>query len=660
MAEVAARPGSSSSGFGFIEDAALTFFIPLATSFNVQAAFGGDADKSYEDVLESIERRDSLFFDESVDVYLALKTPRVEESTLRSAIKRLVISLEARVVNSSAPDRDTPPASEVIYMGTVQDTDDSFVFSLRGAGKGREEEEDEVEEGNYTIAVWKLSVFLARPRMRLQGPSTIFTPSASLKPAEIALAVGGGGQQDGYLPSGVASGLNLLESFANDPALEGVQPRLSALRVSRVAPLTQNASDLLQPIRTSPRQLGLRIFPAVHSRIRFARPNTTPPSPAIIAMLEVDFTPYFECEIALTSIELSVPDGIVEDLTSQASMALPMSCVAHDHITFLYRIAPENAVIPTLAREPTRDLNITISAVALEQPGVCVPKLTMAWTTTLDFTLPVNPGFGSAMQPIQRAHRPSQLSINNIASLVAPAVARPDSIPSLEAATNKTEAPVPDLGITVTFSAPPATQRIYAGDVFTWSVFVVNRSPAGSTKTPRKLALIAIPKRRRNDVRVNRPPSLSFHRGQPSLGAAVGSGSGSGGGSGGANDNHRRPSRPKTPVDAALVADAVLDDNIVHAMQRSSAVDSAELVCLTADARVGPLAPGACHVVELRFLAVRPGIVGIEAVRVVDLATTEHVDIRELPTMLVQEGAGEGGSGNVGVDGRSGLVAVGA
>jgi hypothetical protein len=71
-------------------------------------------------------------------------------------------------------------------------------------------------------------------------------------------------------------------------------------------------------------------------------------------------------------------------------------------------------------------------------------------------------------------------------------------------------------------------------------------------------------------------------------------------------------------------------------MQRSSVVDSTEVVSLSADVRIGPLAPGSCHVVELRFLALKSGIVGVEAVRVVDLSSTEHVDIRELPVVVVE------------------------
>ncbi|KAH6648431.1 TRAPP trafficking subunit Trs65-domain-containing protein [Truncatella angustata] len=583
------------SGWEFVDSSTLTYFIPLATDFDAEDAFRSPRDKGKE-LLETIQHRDTLFFDESVDVYLALRTPAVEDAVLRSSLGRLVISLEAKIVNSSTPDRDSNPASEVIYLGTVQETQHPVLIS----------QDKSAQDDGFVFAVWKLPVFLSRPRIRLQGPSAVFTASASLKPAQLSLP---SQLKDGYLPSGVATGLNLLESFSNDPALNGVQPRLSALRVSRVAPLTQQAKDMLQPIKSSAKQLALRIFPAVHSRIRFARPNTTPPSPAIIAMLEVDFTPFFECEIALTAVRMTVPDGTVQDLNSQPAMSFPMSCVAHDHITFLHRITPE--AVDTLAKNPTRDLTIQIEMTALEQLGVCTPKLTMAWTTSLDFTLPVNPGFGSAMQPIQRSHRPSQLSINSITSLTAPAVP-PDSLPSFEAS-NKTEATVQGLGVTVTFTGPPPSQKIYPGDIFVWSVFVVNRLPSTSTAAPRKLALLAIPKRRRNESRVNRPPSVSHApAGAPN-------------------------SKLKSSHKDRAIADAVLDDNVVHAMQRSSVVDSTEVVSLSADIRVGPLAPGSCHIAELRFLALKSGIVGIEAVRILDLGNTEHVDIRELPTVFVEQ-----------------------
>ncbi|GJC99676.1 hypothetical protein ColKHC_08502 [Colletotrichum higginsianum] len=613
---------------GFIDNAFLTYFIPEATNLDLEEAFKGVDDTKA--LFDSIKRRDTLYFgtfhlrapahNETVDVLLVLRAPLVDEKTLRSHFSRLVIQLETQVVNSHASDREKPSA-DVVFQGSVEDTSDPFIVvdepdvddddssSSGGKAESAVKSAPDRQREPHIYAVWKLPVFLARPRIRLQGPFAIFTASAGLRPASAATSGSGtplspnfrngGGGGAGYLQSGIPSGLNLLEPFTNDPGLGGVAPRLSALRVSRVAPMTQ-PKDTTRPLRALS-QVRTRIFPAVHTRVRFSRPNTMPTNPALVALLEVDFTPYFDCPVDLTSITLSVADGgVVDDLNGPAGLSLPMTCVPHDH------------QLDLPSKNPSRDLDIHIEAVIRKNPGLCTPRLSMTWTTTLDFTLPVNPGFNAAMQPmqpIQRSHRPSQLSISGMEaaqSLVAPAVSRPDSLPALEAATRTVEAPLPELGITMTFCGP--TEPIYAGEVFSWTVYVVNRSTerANNPAVPaRKLALVALSKRRRNEVRLMRPPSTS--------------------------------GKVKTAADSKELADAVLDENVLHAMQRNSAVDSTEVVCLTADTRVGPLAPGACHVVDLQFLPLKEGLVNIEAVRVIDLGSQEHVDVRDLPIMFVEK-----------------------
>lgn len=523
------------------------------------------------------------------------------------------MSLETQIVNSPAPDREVPPSTEVIYDEEVQDIGSPLAI-IHGGGDG---EENDKMRTTYTI--WKVAPFLMRPRMRLFGPSVVFSATGSLKPDKESSSE----RQNGYMESGVPSGINLLESFGNDSMLGGIKPRLSAMRVSSVAPVTQT-KDSYPTLRSLP-NLSQKIYPAIHTRVRFARPNTVPPSAGMIALLEIDFTPYFDCEISVNKITLSIPEGQVEDLNNAPGLSLPLSCVAHDHVTFMYHLAPQESDIAT--KNPARELAITIECTALVRPGECIPKLSMAWTTALDFTLPVNPGFGSGVpKPFHRAHRPSQISIDG-ASFVPPSVSRPDSLLGLEAAAKRaTEATIPDYGITMTFTAPEGP--IYPGDEFVWTVFVVNRTTtaaqaqlassnpiAAAAAAARKLALLVIPRRRRNDSRVLRPPSTA------GIGAKRKSVTTIGG-----DDNPEQQ-----------IADAVLDENIVHAMQRSSLVDSTEVVCLSADVRVGPLAPNACHVVELRFLALKEGIVGVECVRVVDLGSQEHVDVRELPVMVIEK-----------------------
>ena len=477
----------------------------------------------------------------------------------------------------------------MIYNGSVQDTEDPLIVvqgpdeTLKSPGEG------------HILVVWKLSAFLVRPRLRLQNPSVVFSATASLKPAE---QVGTQVLKEEYLPSQIPSGMNLLEAFSEDPALGGVKPRLSALRVAQVTPITQVARDLMRPLKNISRQ-SIKVYPAINARVRYSRPNTTPTNPSVIASLDVDITPFAGCEITLRKVELSITGGNVEDLNDMPGLVLPITCLPQDDVTFLYRLLPGDLDVTN--KSQIRALDISITAIA-NLSEVCQPAISMHWTTSLDFTLPVNPGFGHPTQPIQRPHRPAQLSIGSVSFETVPtvsslAISRPDALPTNDITIRHQRNPsIPDFGVTMTFTGPPPNEPIYPGVPFVWSVFIVNRSDR-----PRKLALMVLPKRRRTEARITRPPSTS---------------------SGGIRKD------PK-------IADAVVDENIIHAMQRNSAIEPTEIVCVSTDTRVGPLAPSACYEVELKFIPLKVGIVGVEAVRVVDLGTQEHVDIKDLPSILV-------------------------
>ncbi|KAG6002546.1 hypothetical protein E4U21_002970 [Claviceps maximensis] len=596
-------PNDASSKF--VDQSYLTYVVPLKTNVDLDQVFkDADAGKS---ILDSLQPRATLYFDETVEVLLILKMPWSEEDALQAQIKRLVISLEAQIVNSSLERRDSQPAAETIFKGHVDDVADPFIIV------DQEESDSEDESSQNIYAMWKLPVYLARPRMRLHHTAVVFSASASLKPqvmSEIST------DSTGYLQSGVPSSFNLLETFSSDPALCGVKPRLSALRVSRVTPVSQQ-QDLVSHLRALP-QLRIPIYPIIHTRLRLSRPSTVPPQAALIAMLEIDLTHHTVCEILLDDVTLSTADGTVRSLNDNdddddpnSPMKLPMSCVAHDHITFLYHIKPHPR--EKAPKSFTGSLNIAISATAQVVPGACTPRLAMSWTTALDFTTPVNPSFNNMADStgIQRAHKPSQLpiggSIATVMPFKPPPVLRPDGLSSLQSPTTPTprndkSVSVPDLGITMSFTAP--SHPIHPGDLFSWTVHVVNRSPEKSSRPPRRFALVALPKRRRTttDTRIAPHP----------------------------------PATPSRRVGETPIAPAVLDMTVLHALQKNSPLDATEVICLSADTRVGPLAPGSCHVAELQFLALREGIVGIEAVRVVDMGSQEHVDIRDLPTTIVE------------------------
>lgn len=140
--------------------------------------------------------------DETINVYIVLRTPYFDERTLRSYLGRLDIQLEGQVINGHSDNPDTAPAQEIIYNGSVQDGEDPIVVV-----QGPEDSGDSPSDG-HILVVWKMSAFLVRPRLRLQNPSVIFAATASLKPAEQIRDVT---LREEYLPSQIPSGINLLE-----------------------------------------------------------------------------------------------------------------------------------------------------------------------------------------------------------------------------------------------------------------------------------------------------------------------------------------------------------------------------------------------------------------------------------------------------------------
>ncbi|CAL3964133.1 hypothetical protein PZA11_001564 [Diplocarpon coronariae] len=581
-----ARPRGS---LEFAETSTLDTIIPAASKLNIEEVLSGSAerlDEDYDSPIAAIAQRQTLFFDETVNVYVVLQTPYFDERTLRSYLGRIVINLEAQVVNSRLEGHDSPPGREIIYNGSIQDTEDPLII-VQGP-----DEADEAAAQGHILIVWKMSAFLVRPRLRLQNPSVVFSATANLKPVEQVQSSNIRGE---YLPSQVPSGINLLEAFSDDPAMGGIKPRLSALRVSRVAPTAQSATDIMRPLKNISRQ-SIKVIPAINARVRYTRPNTTPSNPTVIASVDVDITPFANCEVTIQRVELKINGGDVEDLNAISGMALPLKSLPQDDITFLYRLCPDD--LDVMNKSQVRNLEVSVQAKA-HVSSLCQPDISMHWTTSLDFTPPVNPGFGNPTQPIQRPHRPAQLSIgpNLEAAASSLAISRPDALPSIDITTrHQRNLSIPDFGVTVTFKGPSIHNPIYPGVPFAWSVFIVNRSDR-----PRKLALTVIPRRRRTETRITRPPSTGY----------------------GGSQKDRE------------LADAVVDENIIYAMQKNSAVESTDIVCLSTDTRVGQLAPSACYDTELKFMALKVGIVGVEAVRVIDLGTQEHVDIKDLPSIVV-------------------------
>lgn len=566
----------------FVEISVLEAIVPAASSIGIEdllQSWDGSVDDENASILPFISQRQFLLFDELIPIYIVLRTPLIQASTLKSYLSRLAINLESYAIstasNTDAGEAYVPPAKELLSSETIQDSYKPTVVSHENG------------PSPHVYVIWKVNVFICRPRGRLQKPAIYLVPAASLKPPE---RVKNDVLGDEYLPSKVPTALNLLQPFESDPALIGANLRLSALRISKVAPTTPVAKELIRPIKIGLRRL-FRAAPAIIWRIRYSRWHSSLNDIAIIASLDLEVAPITGCSVAIKGVELTLQDGRVEPYVGSVSAGNGMVCKPGDQFTLLYKIIPDSAASGASVNNSnvhTLDLKIIAQALASED---CRPNISVEWRTSVDFSMGSNTAIGRAAQLLGRPNQsflpPSQ----------RPRLPGPDSLPSHDEHRAQEDDGSDDINISLTISGP---SQVNVGDIFQWDVFIVNCSDKA-----RKLAVLVIPKRRKAET--------ERHIAHPSTSSIGG----------------RREDRDEP------MAKAVVDDNIVYAKQKNSKLEPAELISLTTDVRIGHLSPGACYTAELKFLALSSGVLSVDALRVVDLSTQEATDIQDLPSVVV-------------------------
>ncbi|KAI5792364.1 TRAPP trafficking subunit Trs65-domain-containing protein [Pyronema domesticum] len=574
------------------ETARLDIIVPHASNLDIAAAVGnldeapiqGSTTSSIA-AISHIEQRSHLFYDEKLPIFIVLQilVPLTDE-LYDHYLARLAVSLEVAV-----SDGHTPKPSQMTGRIPLQETA-HLLFQTTVDEK--ETPRIVIGEGTKRLSIWKLEVPLGHPRARLNNPRVLLTCSATLRPAEVQKQL----FEDDYMTSRQPMGINLLESFAEDPVLTHMAPRLSSHRVSRVIPVTQEPQQAIRPLGYAAKR-AFNIYPAINIRLRYSRiPSGN--KQIVIASLDLEVTPFSDCSVTISKVSITVAGGIATLLGDNSSTALPMTCRPRDDMTFLYTLqesetaSPANASIqsPLSPSAPTnskiRAISVSLQATALVSE-TCTPHIYTNWTTTVDFAPPPSTPQFPSHGGINRAHRPPSLGAIVHGATVGATVTStagirasypPAPSPALAFPTDPTPT---DQMLTVTFSGP---SRVYVGEAFTWSVFVVNRS-----NRTRKLALIIPPKRKR-------------------LG-----------------DGKSLPPAPPEPV---------MEESAVWQAHRSRYLDPAELVPLVNDIRIGPLMPSACHTTELKFVPLTTGLLTMEGVRVVDLQTNETTECRELPSIV--------------------------
>ncbi|KAI5808834.1 TRAPP trafficking subunit Trs65-domain-containing protein [Peziza echinospora] len=466
--------------------------------------------------LAGVPQRRSLFYDEKVPVFVGLELdPRIELSDrqFESFIEKIAIFLEVVAVEGSkATDQSSRPSDSLHVLHGVNLNDEN---STR----------DVFKHNGRRLILWKVTVPLGHPRIRLISPKVLFAAVATIKSSGPGALVSAGQE---YLTSRNIFGANLLESYVDGSSFTGPRPQLSALRVSRVSPVAQTPQHTPGSISYRSKRM-FHLFPAINVRLRHSQVSASS-KPEVIASLDIEIS---AGDVIINSVGLTMEGGQAELIGGPINELLPLSCRPRDEVTFLYSLKQTDPTSYSIVAAGPRPITLSLDATALVSDD-CKPVIQSIWNTAIDLSNLLN----TRLQPLNRMSR--AMSIPNAygtALTTSPGIrpTGPDKSPPLQFAIPAFSPEVS--GLAITFSGPA---RVYVGEVFAWTVFVVNRSPR-----PRKLALTVPHKRWKADTGKALPPT--------------------------AHDNTGH----------------VLDESAVYTAHRSQILEPAELICLMNDVRIG-------------------------------------------------------------------------
>lgn len=304
---------------------------------------------------------------------------------------------------------------------------------------------------------------------------------------------------------------------------ENLDPYLPASRILRLVPSPQPEGSMYNVQQTSYRPI--RIIPAASARIRYSRLAAILKKLSTTASLDFEATPFTSYEVVLEEADLSLANGTVEPLAQAVGFSPPISCPARDDISLVYRLI-SSEIADGAPATTMLDISLKVTVLVSDE---CRPKISMRWRTSVDFSRPTNQSLGGVSNMLRR----SIMSRGSDQSTQEPSTPQVTSF-----------APA-DHGVKISFFGP---SRVEVGKPFDWDVFIVNTS-----KKTRKFGLAAVPFRSRSDTRAHVP----------------------------------RPSSSSSIKRADEVAEAVVDENIVYAMQQNAAPHETDLVCLSIDSRIG-------------------------------------------------------------------------
>ena len=320
-----------------------------------------------------------------------------------------------------------------------------------------------------------------------------------------------------------------------------------------------------------------RILPALTARIHYSKLNMTPSKPSVVAVLDTEMAPGLPNGIVVESVILKLEDGEAEDLGQGITPSGPKKCQSREILGYVFRL------IPTFSINRSQQ-NVNSSAI---NKGLDITINATILSSSyckpqIEMRWHTQAEFSSALNPLHSGPGQGILPSKRPSNFPDASVASSDKnellAPAQRSWSKSTES---RLGLTLTFTAQ--TEKLIYGNPFYWEIFVINKS-----SETRKLTIGITP--------VSSPP--------------------------------RKHAAKESNSSATSIA--------IRDAQESG---PAQIISLSTDIKIGPLAPGSCQETRLKLLPLRAGVLRLEGIRITDVVANEYIDIRQddLPDVIVEQ-----------------------
>lgn len=381
--------------------------------------------------------------DEKTSFQIVLRT-----SVSEDAVRRLLPSLELTI---------SAHATNAVPEGPGNSAAASGKHDIASTKAPASEDVDLITVKEHTYAIWKPTLHLVRPRVRLQRPAVYFTANLGIASSHTTAAPA---PQKQYLPSFEPLPANVLESLHHDPSLgaSARQIHVSETRVTKVSPSAAQLEQIPRPLRGASK----RAFPAVPAF--FMRIGQSSIPDAIIASLHVEVSPLVAGEVKLDDVRVEMPGTIVHGLNEAI---WPQRSKANDEVVLLYRMEKSTAA-PTTPN--ASDLAaITIEATA-HMDADCFVQIETQWHAQIDMSQIQKPTPHKWARPLSTGNAAHRRNLSQTSSR-----------PSMHEVAHK------EGEIIFTFTAPPTTKQD--------SIVVVQIQCLNKSNRSRRFALVTAQRR---------------------------------------------------------------------------------------------------------------------------------------------------------------------